>query len=464
MSLTTSLGLFANTALIASTSAVLALVLGIPTGRVLQSMRPKPRRLLGAIIVVPFVLPAFLIGLSFLPLQNLSDVYTKTGMFWIALAHAFMNFGFIARVTSSVPISKDQMDAARLDGAGRIQLIRYIEMPVRLAALRSAALLVALYSATSYGLILVLGKGQVRTLETEIAIAALQNLDLGLATILAVLQTVLTLLLFLLSRSKTGTPSAFGKLAEAQISVGIWSRILTLFLTGSVILVLGTVIVRSLTLGEGIGNYALLATQGARDILDVTLIDAGLNSVRNILVALAIALPLGWILSKSGRGVWVLILGGVSPVVFGLLALVSSGYLPRSISGSWLVLPIVQSLFLLPLLFQILRPAREMLSRDLISASQLDGAGALQRLRFIELPLLKKPLIVATSFSALAGLGEFGASSFLSFGSQTTLPVAMVRLLSRPGSENLGMALAAGSLFILFAVCMVWLVTSEGEK
>ena len=78
----------------------------------------------------------------------------------------------------------------------------------------------------------------------------------------------------------------------------------------------------------------------------------------------------------------------------------------------------------------------------------------------------KRPLTdsVAIAFAGLAGLGEFGASSFLAFGSQTTLPVAIMRLISRPGAENLQLAMFAASLFILLAVYIVWLVSSEKEN
>ena len=78
----------------------------------------------------------------------------------------------------------------------------------------------------------------------------------------------------------------------------------------------------------------------------------------------------------------------------------------------------------------------------------------------LELPLLSAPLMVAGALVSLGSLGEFGAARFLTYGSEQTLPLVMFRLISRPGPENLGMAMMAASLFILVALGLVWLMFS----
>jgi len=402
-------------------------------------------------------------AVSMLPMQNQIDKHAQFGILWVVLANAFMNIGFIARIVASLRISRSQIDAAKMDGAGPLRIFWSIEMPARFSSLSGAALIVALYSATSYGIVLVLGRGLVQTLETEIADAALQRLDLNYASFLALLQTVLTIALFGLSRMFRSEPSAvFGKIAVSHNKVSkFWGVVSWAFLF-LVIALLGSVIIQGLgsNFPESLGY---LGSQGSRSVLNVTFVEAALNSLRNICVTLLIASPIAWWLSGK-RASWILLLSGVSPVVFGLFALIGSGYLPRVISGSWLLLPFVQSLFLLPLLYQLFAPARQGLDHRVRESAQLDGANWLQRTMQIEFPLLRKPIVTAVAFAALAGLGEFGAGSFLALGDQTTLPVAMVRLLSRPGDENLQMAMLAGSFFILFAAFIVWLISSEREN
>ena len=87
----------------------------------------------------------------------------------------------------------------------------------------SAGLLVALYSATGYGLVLTLGAGKVDTLETEIATAALRDLDLNFALALALLQTALTLCFFYLARSIGAEPAPlFGEQENCLDRLQTW--------------------------------------------------------------------------------------------------------------------------------------------------------------------------------------------------------------------------------------------------
>jgi thiamine transport system permease protein len=77
------------------------------------------------------------------------------------------------------------------------------------------------------------------------------------------------------------------------------------------------------------------------------------------------------------------------------------------------------------------------------------------------MPMLRKPVLVALSFAALASLGEFGAASFLAFGSEATLSLAMFQLASRPGPMNMSMAMSITLLYLLLSAAVVYLVSRE---
>ncbi len=459
--MTTNLQLFGTTAFIALMSAVVSLALGYPIGNWLAGLK-RMRRFVTAVILLPFLLPAFLVGLAFRPLLSglLDD--SNLGILAIISAHAFMNAGFIAVVTASSMVPRDQTEAAQLDGATRIQTRLRIQLPQQLPALSAAGLLVALYSATSYGLVITLGQGSVQTLETEIVVAALQQLDLESAAVLAILQTAMTIGFFALSRRLGAAPTTlFGEI-EPQPSRSLLGALLGLALIAAVGVVVGGVFQRAINLGPGlIENFANLGSRGARDILNLSVLEAAGNSLRNLLVATTLSLLVAWLLSNKRIGLGVLAPIGISPVVIGLVALVLSGYLPQSVSGSWLLLPVVQSVFLIPLAYQIISPARKSLSGELLEAAKLDGANGIQLFGLIELPTLRKPLLAAAAIVSLGSLGEFGAASFLAYGSDATLPLVMFRLMSRPGEENLGMAMAAASIFILLALFVVWVISSN---
>lgn len=441
-------------------SAVVSLLLGYPIGNWLASLR-KTKRAVTAVLLVPFLLPAFLVGLAFRPLVGDLIENSSFGILAIVVAHAFMNAGFIAIVTASSLVPKDQLEAAELDGADSLQIRLQIQIPQQLPALSAAGLLVALYSATSYGLVVTLGQGAIQTLETAIANAALQELDLEAAAALALMQTLMTVMFFVFASRLGAKPTVlFGEI-EPQRSRSKAGALLGSALLLAVAVVAGGVFLRAIVSGPGlIENFANLASKGARDILNISVLEAATNSLRNLIVATTIALLVAWLLSTKRVGLWVLAPVGVSPVVIGLGALVISGYLPTWLASSWVLLPLVQSLFLVPLAFQIISPARKSMSEELREAAKLDGANGIQLFGLIELPTLRKPLLAATALVSLGSLGEFGAATFLAYGSAATLPLAMFRLMSRPGAENLGMAMAAASIFILLALVVVWAISS----
>ena len=462
--MTTNLELFATTALIALFSSVVATILGYPIGNWLAGTGRGTRQLVSSFLLVPFLLPPFLIGITLLPLQP-NTFNSITGILWIIGAHVLMNAGFMARVVSANQIPADQLEAASLDGASGLRKRFAIELPQQLAGMLSAGLLVALYSATSYGLVLTLGAGKVDTLETEIATAALRDLDLNFALTLALLQTALTLCFFYLARSIGAEPAPLFGEQETASNGSKLGGLLAALLLAAIVIVFAGVFVRAITYGPGlVENFANLAGRGGREILNISVAEAALNSLRNLIVAALIALPIAWFAAGRKRTSYLVLLPiGISPVVFGLVFLVLSGYLPSALSGTWLLVPVVQSLFLIPLSYQVLRPARQSVSMEIIDAAQLDGAFGWRMFSEVEGPLIRKPLSVAAAFVALGSLGEFGAASFLAYGSQATLPLVMFRLISRPGAENLGMAMAAASLFIAVALAVVWVISLEGR-
>jgi thiamine transport system permease protein len=103
------------------------------------------------------------------------------------------------------------------------------------------------------------------------------------------------------------------------------------------------------------------------------------------------------------------------------------------------------------------------MSREILEAAEMDGATKLRVFGSIEGPILARPLAAAAAFVSLASLGEFGAASFLATGSEATLPLVIFRLASRPGEENLGMAMTAAMLFVLLALVVVLLISRESQ-
>ncbi len=72
---------------------------------------------------------------------------------------------------------------------------------------------------------------------------------------------------------------------------------------------------------------------------------------------------------------------------------------------------------------------------------------------------MRRALLIAAGFAFAVSLGEFGATVFIARPDSPTLPVAVARLLGRPGELNYGQAMALST--ILMVVCAVSLLLLE---
>jgi thiamine transport system permease protein len=112
----------------------------------------------------------------------------------------------------------------------------------------------------------------------------------------------------------------------------------------------------------------------------------------------------------------------------------------------------------LPLVVRTLTPVlRSIEPRQRQVAASL-GASPLRVMRTVDLPVVWRPLLAAVGFAFAVSLGEFGATSFLARPEAPTMPVLIFELVSRPGADNYGMALAASVVLGLFTVVIMGLV------
>ena len=87
------------------------------------------------------------------------------------------------------------------------------------------------------------------------------------------------------------------------------------------------------------------------------------------------------------------------------------------------------------------------------------GASPLRAWREVDLPMVWRALLIAAGFAFAVSLGEFGATVFIARPDSPTLPVAVARLLGRPGELNYGQAMALST--ILMVVCAAALLLLE---
>ena len=460
-------------------SMILSLLLATPFAYSLYKIKFRGQSFLSTVITLPFVLPTIVVGIGFT-----STLKDAPSILLIIIANTFMNFGLAARIIGSTwqAIGTDETDSAALDGAGKVRIFFSITLVQLRGAYAAAGFLIFLYCSANFGIILVLGNEKTRSIETSIYIDAVENLDLTRAAALVLIQTVLTLLLFLaISKLSDSTVNPFGAYSrESTQRLKLRDLPTVLFSIGTatvlVIVPLASIVWRSLHYENHLTlqNFYHLTSEGARSVLNITLLQALFNSLRNAGIGLVISVGFGlfiaFLLSKSRNrylGAIFQLPLGISSVVLGLGYLItfSDGVFP--LRSSWLVTPIAQSMVLIPLFLQITLPALRLIGSDLRESAELDGCNQSTYWWLVEFPLIKSTVILASIYIVVISLGELGAANFLAYGDQATLPTVLFQLISHPGPLNYGMAMAAGSIFIFLAgllISLSGLASLSGNK
>lgn len=452
-------------------STALCLLLGLPGAYLLYRCSFRGRDLLRALITVPFVLPTVAVGVAFGALLRRDGLLGWLGLEGtpaaILAAMVFFNYSVIVRTVGTMWARLDPRleQAAATLGAGPGRALRSVTLPALAPAIVSGASLVFLFSASSYGIVMVLGQGRYFTIETEIWFLTTQLLDLPAAAALSVTQLVIvTAALWLGGRAQARMTRAL----KLQPDVAAERR-LELRRDGGALA--ATLVVAVGLLGLPLANLAWRSLHRggeltARNFLELA-IDGGAGvsvwsalrtSMTTALAATALAVTLGLLVAlvasrrprrPLGRSALAtleslfLLPLGVSAVTVGFGYLITLNRPPLDLRSSIVLIPIAQAVVALPLVIRTLLPTLRAIDPRQLEAAATLGSTPLQVLRRIELPHLARAVGLAVGFAFATSLGEFGATSFLARPDNPTLPVLIFRLFGRPGAENYGMALAA---------------------
>lgn len=464
-----------TTLVLAGLGTLGSVALGVPAAWALYRLRWRGQTAARAIVAVPFVLPTVVVAAAFGALFARGGALGFAGLDQsvaaIVCALVFFNVSVVTRVVGSAWAALDPgaQLAARTLGASRWRAFRTVTVPALAPALGAAAAVVLLFCSTSFGIVLVLGGTRVRTIETEIYLQVNQFLDLHAAAVLAILQLVFVAAALLLAswarrgRDRVAAGRELDGSRGARRTDGPWVAV-TLVVVGALILLPGIALVeRSLRVaggGHSLANYAALIDPPGVAVLPVSVAQAALNSLVTALIAAGIAALLtvavsaatvrgpGWARWLDGAAMGPL---GVSAVVIGLGMLLT---LNREVAGidlrtSWFLVPLAQAVVALPLAVRILVPATRAIDPRLRAAAASLGASPWRVWRSIDARLLRGPVALAAGFAFAIAMGEFGATVFVARPDRPTLPMAIARLLSRPGAENVGMGFAAAVVLAL---------------
>ncbi|GEP39074.1 iron ABC transporter permease [Nocardioides psychrotolerans] len=454
----------------AGVATLLAVAVGLPAAYVLHRLDFPLRRAVRAALLVPFVLPTVVVGVAFRQLLGEAGPLGFLGLDGTPVAIlAGLVFFNAAVVIRAVGASWESMDARPAEAAAALgasprQVFLTVTLPSLRPAIVSAASVVFLFCATSFGVVLTLGGTQYSSVETEIYLLTTDLLDLPGAAALSIVQLVAVVVLLAIAGrlrasadpSIVRVPARPRRPRRSDLGQLVATGLLLVFVAAPLV----TLLVGSLQVGDAwsLDNYRALTTTGSQQALLVPVTEALATSLRTAVDATWMSLSLGLLValavtrrwrSRAERRIRGLLDGffmlplGVSAATLGFGFLITLDSPPLDLRDSPLLVPLAQALVALPLVVRTLVPVLDGIDDRQRQAAASLGAGPLRAVMTVDLPVLWKPLVAASGFAFAASLGEFGATAFLARDDHPTLPVVIFRLIGHPGAMNYGMALAA---------------------
>ena len=458
-------------------STALTLVLALPGAYVTSCLAFRGRRALVAVMTVPFVLPTVVVGLAFRQVLPAEWIGTLAA---ILLAHVFFNYAVVVRVVGGLwgQLDPRYAQAARTLGASPWQVLRTVTWPLLRPAVVAAAVLVFLFTFTSFGVVLLLGGPGTSTLEVQVYRRTAQLLDLPGAAVLAVLQMVL-LGVVLLVTARVQAGGAVAQALRPPRSQGLPVRT-----RGRVVALGGVLVVVAVLLVVPMAALVARVAARPRPLGADVVARAGLDrrrhhgsvapwasvgvSLRYAVVTSVLAVVVGGLatcaVAYAGR------YGGSAGHAgdaaagdvrrdggFGMV--VAFSHPPLDLRASWWIVPIAHTLVAVPLVLRTALPVVRSIDPRLRQVAATLGAAPVRAWRTVDLPLLGRALAVGAGFAFAVSLGEFGATAFLARTGAPTLPVQIASLLDRPGEVRYGAALALAT--VLMAVTVLALLATE---
>ncbi|MFM9133822.1 MAG: ABC transporter permease [bacterium] len=451
-------------------STALSLALAMPAAYALYRLRVPGRAAMLAVLTVPFVLPTVVVGLAFRELLPFAGTTAA-----IIVAHVFFNVGLVIRVVGGLWAMLDPRweEVAATLGLSPWRAHLRATWPLLRPAITASAILVFLFTFTSFGVVLIVGDPSLPTIEVDIYQRTVQRLDLSGAAGLALLQLVVVAVALLVSAvlqdrlavRQALRPDAFPARTPATV-LDRAAAAYTVLLAIAVVVPLLALLSRSLRVGGswGLAWYAELPSPTDTSTRAVPAIEAVGLSLRYAVIATVIATALG-VLAAVGinaarrRGALldaaVTLPLGVSAVTIGFGLLLASLRGPVDMRGWWILVPLGQALVAMPVVVRVVLPVLRSLDPRLRQVAGTLGAPPLRAWLATEGAITSRAVAVGAALACAISLGEFGATAFLVRADNPTMPIQIVRLLGRPGEANLGQACALAVVLVLLTLVVV---------
>lgn len=446
---------FGNTLLVCGMTVLLSTFLSLPLAWLFTRTDLPWKGFWRTTFCLPYAIPPFLGAIAWIYLANPSNgllldifpglnVYMMSGLIFVMTAF-FYTYILINLLTAMEKIDPSLEEAARISGAGALQIFYRITLPLVTPSLISGMLLAFLSAIASFGIAALIGNpAGITVMTTQIVLfqKMASYTGLKLAGILSLSLLFLALLIFILDHlisRRLRFSLVTGKVARPSlIELGRnkkWT-IFFLLLLATVLFVLpvGAILVAALSKIQGERSLSNFGFQNFETIFLKT--DETWRAVKNsFLLALGaggVCTFLGYFLSQIGKilprpvnqlkNVFIAIPYAVPGTVLSLAFILTTLSLEIPLYNTlWIILLAYFAKFL-NFSYRIVNDGVSQVDKTLIDAAAVAGASSFEIFRRIWIPILR-PFLMASFFLV-----------FMPAFSELTMTV----LLTGPGNETIG--------------------------
>lgn len=465
----------------ATLSTLLSIALGLPVALALARQRDFPGRIwIIRLMAVPMGLPVIVGALGIITIWGRQGIFNAVfmaagaeqpfsiyGLSGILIAHVFFNLPLAVRffLAGLERVPGEYWRIAASLSFGSVSTFRFVEWPAIARLIPGVASLIFMLCATSFTLVLLLGGGPAATtIEVAIYQALRFDFDPPRAISLSLMQIIMTsVLLALLSRLPSADAEALTQAKAVRRfdseswTARLWDGSMIMLAMVLVALPLCAVAASGLTADLSRLLIASAFLKAAMTSLLIALLSASLAILVSVALvrarqAVAVqrkaAVPLRFLFTAMGAGAALVLL--VPPVVLGSGWFLLLRPLGDVSTFAPILVSIINMLMALPFVMRVLEPAfiAHQTRSGRLAASL--GMSGLSRLRFVDWPVLSRPVATAFSFAMALSLGDLGAVALFGSENFTTLPWLVYSNMGSYRTND-----AAGYAFILGVICLV---------
>ena len=469
-------------------SVALAAAIGVPLALVFERYDFPGRRVLGALIALPAVLPPLVGTIAFLFLYGESGFASRAVQAALGLAHApwrlqgpgaillvhaysmYVYFYLFARAGLS-RMDASMLEAAASLGAGPWATFRRVTLPLLAPALWGAGLLTFMTALASFSAPYIFGGG-FRVLTTQI-VATKLNGDLPRAMVETLALTVVAVIGFAVLRLGEGDgllvavgkgtaprPRRIASPALRRLTLVLGWGLAVLMLLPHLTLLLvslvpeGTWTTQALPPRYTLANFGALLTEAERlrPLLN-SLWMAGVATAGALAVALLAGQLVVRLRVRLARAIeWLLAVPWGVPGTVLAIGLATTFGVHRPFAGRFVlvgtaaILPLAYLVRSLPLTGRAVLAGFRQADPALEEAAQSLGAGRWKRLWRVTVPLLRPALAAGGGLAFVTALGDFVTSVLLY--PYDTRPIS-IEILSSLRLEEVGVAAAFGVVLMV---------------